>query len=85
MKGGGVRAWPRRKDYFFEALKKNSQKKTVATKRDWGKALVAGTLKKSTFLRLPLADMPVRSMVLILDSNSEIGAHARSNLCNLIC
>ena len=25
------------------------------------------------------------SMVLILDDNSEIGAHVRSNLCYLIC
>ena len=53
--GEGVRAGPPRKKNFFLKLEKNE-----ATKLEGGggKALVAGPLKKITFLRLPLARLP---------------------------
>ena len=48
-KGGVVRAWPLRKNNFFEAREKKSTK-NVATRLEGGKALVDGPLKKELYL-----------------------------------
>ena len=48
-----------------------------------------GGWRKETTLSIMMTEMPicrnVATMVLILDGNSEIGAHVRSNLCYLSC